>query len=296
MPTPPDQPHLDHLHRYLFAQYTVRGELVTVNSTLQDILAGHAYPPAVERLLAEMLVATSLLTATLKFNGDITMQLQGDGPLSLAVVNGNHHLQMRAVARVNGEIAQDSTLRQMVGEAILVMTVTPAEGERYQGIVALEGDNINQLLENYFRHSEQLPTRLFIHCRQQQGRWQAGGVLLQVMPTTGTKLEEFAHLAILTETLNAQELFTLPANEVLYRLYHQEEVTLLGSQSVVFRCHCSRSRTEQALHTIDPEEIKQMLQQDGEIDMQCDYCGTHYIFTTENLFTLPSEDSPLPDK
>ncbi|WP_016679298.1 Hsp33 family molecular chaperone HslO, partial [Yersinia pestis] len=153
----------DQLHRYLFANHAVRGELVSVNETYQQVLANHDYPPAVQKLLGEMLVATSLLTATLKFDGDITVQLQGgDGPLTLAVINGNNRQEMRGVARVKGEISDDSTLQEMVGNGYLVITITPAQGERYQGVVALEGETIAACLENYFMQSEQLPTRLFI--------------------------------------------------------------------------------------------------------------------------------------
>ncbi|MGL4858565.1 MAG: Hsp33 family molecular chaperone HslO [Enterobacteriaceae bacterium] len=282
----------DQLHRYLFNHHSVRGELVTVSETLQPILANHHYPLPVERLLAEMLVATSLLTATLKFSGHIAMQLQGDGPLSLAVINGNHHQEMRGVARVKGEISEQATLKEMIGNGVLVITLTPSEGERYQGIVPLEGDTIAQLLENYFLQSEQLPTRLFIHCSHQQTQWQAGGMLLQVLPVAEARLEHFEHLSVLTETLTDQELFTLTSNQLLYRLYHQEEVTLLGSQPVSFRCHCSRERTSQALLSIERQEVEQILQQEGKIDMQCDYCGTHYLFTAQDIIRLYQEDSP----
>ncbi len=122
----------DQLHRYLFENYAVRGELVTVSETLEQILANHTYPQPVKTVLAELLVATSLLTATLKFAGDITVQLQGDGPLQLAVINGNNQQQLRGVARVQGEIADDADLKTMVGNGYLVITISPEEGERYQ--------------------------------------------------------------------------------------------------------------------------------------------------------------------
>ena len=119
----------DQLHRYLFENYAVRGELVTVSETLEQILANHTYPQPVKTVLAELLVATSLLTATLKFAGDITVQLQGDGPLQLAVINGNNQQQLRGVARVQGEIADDADLKTMVGNGYLVITISPEEGE-----------------------------------------------------------------------------------------------------------------------------------------------------------------------
>ena len=201
----------DQLHRYLFENHAVRGELVTVSETLEQILDGHSYPQPVKNVLSELLVATSLLTATLKFDGDITVQLQGDGPMSLAVINGNNHQQLRGVARVQGDIPEDADLKTLVGNGYLVITISPAEGERYQGVVGLEGDTLAACLEDYFQRSEQLPTRLIIRTGESEGKPAAGGLLLQVMPAQNAKPEDFEHLATLTDTIKAEELFTLPA-------------------------------------------------------------------------------------
>lgn len=273
----------DQLHRYLFENHAVRGELVTVGDTYRHILANHDYPAPVQRLLGEMLVATSLLTATLKFSGDITVQLQGDGPLKLAVINGNHQQQMRGVARIQGDIPAESTLREMVGNGYLAITITPTDGERYQGVVGLEGDSVADCLENYFQQSEQLPTRLFIRTGEHQGRQVAAGMLLQVLPAKSTGRDDFEHLAQLTSTIKAEELFSLAANDVLYRLYHQEAVTLYPPQDVTFQCHCSRERCADALMTLEQKEIDEMLEQDGDIDMHCDYCGNHYLFSKQDI-------------
>ncbi|MDY4381184.1 Hsp33 family molecular chaperone HslO [Pectobacterium brasiliense] len=281
----------DQLHRYLFENYAVRGELVTVNKTYQRILTNHDYPAAVQTLLGEMLVATSLLTATLKFSGDITVQLQGDGPLKLAVINGNHQQQMRGVARLQGDIAPGSSLKEMVGNGYLVITITPTDGERYQGVVGLEGETVAECLESYFQQSEQLPTRLFIRTGQHDGKQAAAGMLLQVLPAQDADRNDFDHLAQLTTTVKADELFTLPATEVLYRLYHQEEVTVYEPQDVEFRCHCSRDRCADALMTLSDQEVNEMIEQDGEIDMHCDYCGTHYLFNSLDIRAIRQDSS-----
>lgn len=144
-------------------------------------------------VLAELLVATSLLTATLKFAGDITVQLQGDGPLQLAVINGNNQQQLRGVARVQGEIADDADLKAMVGNGYLVITISPEEGERYQGVVGLEGDTLAACTEDYFQRSEQLPTRLIIRTGEHEGQPMAGGMLLQVMPAQDAQTADFEH-------------------------------------------------------------------------------------------------------
>ncbi|HCM6912527.1 Hsp33 family molecular chaperone HslO [Klebsiella aerogenes] len=282
----------DQLHRYLFESYAVRGELVTVSDTLEQILANHSYPQPVKTVLSELLVATSLLTATLKFAGDITVQLQGDGPLSLAVINGNNQQQLRGVARVQGEIPEGADLKTLVGNGYLVITISPQEGERYQGVVGLEGDTLAACLEDYFQRSEQLPTRLFIRTGEHDGKAVAGGMLLQVMPAQDAQLNDFEHLATLTETIKAEELFTLPATDVLWRLYHEEEVTVYDPQDVEFKCTCSRQRCADALKTLPDEEVDSILADEGEIDMHCDYCGNHYLFNAMDIAEIRNNASP----
>ncbi|WP_449566924.1 Hsp33 family molecular chaperone HslO [Lelliottia nimipressuralis] len=282
----------DQLHRYLFEQFAVRGELVTVSETWKQILENHSYPQPVKNILGELLVATSLLTATLKFAGDITVQLQGDGPMILAVINGNNQQQMRGVARVQGEVPEGADLKTLVGNGFLVITITPEEGERYQGVVGLEGDTLAACLEDYFLRSEQLPTRLFIRTGEVDGQLAAGGMLLQVLPAQNAQGNDFEHLATLTETIKAEELFTLPANEVLWRLYHEEEVTLYDPQDVEFKCTCSRERCAGALRTLPDEEIDSIMAEDGEIDMNCDYCGSHYVFNSMDIAEIRNNASP----
>lgn len=282
----------DQLHRYLFENYAVRGELVTVSETWKQILENHSYPQPVKNILGELLVATSLLTATLKFAGDITVQLQGDGPMSLAVINGNNRQQMRGVARVQGDIADDADLKTLVGNGYLVITITPEEGERYQGVVGLEGDTLAACLEDYFLRSEQLPTRLFIRTGDVEGAPAAGGMLLQVLPAQDTQVVDFEHLATLTETIKAEELLTLPAQDVLWRLYHEEEVTLYDPQDVEFKCTCSRERCAGALKTLPDEEVDSIIAEEGEIDMHCDYCGNHYLFNAMDIAEIRNNASP----
>ena len=282
----------DQLHRYLFENVAVRGELVTVSETLEQVLENHSYPQPVKNVLAELLVATSLLTATLKFSGDITVQLQGDGPMSLAVINGNNHQQLRGVARVQGDIPADASLKTLVGNGYLVITIAPEEGERYQGVVGLEGDTLAACLEDYFLRSEQLPTRLVIRTGEHEGKMAAGGILLQVMPAQNAQAQDFEHLATLTDTIKAEELFTLPANDVLWRLYHEEEVTVYDPQSVEFKCTCSRERCADALKTLPDEEVDSIIADDGEIDMHCDYCGSHYVFNAMDIAEIRNNASP----
>ncbi|EKT60833.1 Hsp33 family molecular chaperone HslO [Providencia sneebia] len=282
----------DQLHRFLFEQHAVRGEMITVDNTFAQILENHDYPEAVKTLLGELLVATSLLTATLKFDGDITVQIQGDGPVKLAVINGNNLQQMRGVARVDGPVVAGSSLKQMVGNGFIVITITPNQGERYQGIVALEGETIEECIDSYFRQSEQLATRLFIRVDVTDGKAIAGGMLLQVLPAAKEDSHDiFDHLVQLTATIKGSELSTLDVKEVLHRLYHEEDVTLYDPQSVEFRCSCSRERCENTLVTLPEEEVMEILQKDGKIDMECEFCGSHYVFVESDIQGLKKEQN-----
>lgn len=266
------------LHRYLFEDLSVRGELVQLDTAYQQIIANKDYPQPLQNLLGELLVATSLLTATLKFEGSITLQLQGDGPVSLVVINGDHDQKIRGVARWEGQIADDANLHQMIGKGHLVITISPDKGERYQGVVGLEGDTLSEVLEDYFERSEQLKTRLWFRTGEHDGQAHAAGMLLQIMPDGTGSADDFEHLEKLTETIKNEELFSLEANEVLYRLYNQEKVQLFEAQPVEFFCGCSRERSAGAIATVAKEELDDILKTEGEVALHCDYCGSTYSF------------------
>ncbi|UUM30529.1 Hsp33 family molecular chaperone HslO [Vibrio japonicus] len=274
------------LNRYLFEDLSVRGELVQLDEVYQRIITSKEYPAALQKLLGELLVSTTLLTATLKFEGSITLQLQGDGPVSLVVINGDNNQKVRGVARWEGEIADDATIHDMMGKGHLVITIDPKQGERYQGIVGLEGDNLTDIIEGYFANSEQLKTRLWIRTGEHEGIAHAAGMLIQVMPDGTGAPEDFEHLEQLTNTVKDEELFSLGANELLYRLYNQEKVRIFEPQPVEFHCGCSRERSGAAIITIDRAEVNDILTEIGTISLHCDYCGTSYTFDEAEVSEL----------
>ncbi|OZB04919.1 MAG: Hsp33 family molecular chaperone [Idiomarina sp. 34-48-12] len=271
----------DKLLRYTFLEQDVRGELVQLSTSYQRMILGHNYPAPVQRLLGELMAATSLLTATLKFEGHISIQIQGDGPVNFVAVNGSHHQELRGIARVRADIADDmNDLRTLMGaKAVMVITLTPLEGERYQGVVSADNVSIAGVVEDYFLQSEQLRTRIWLHADGEH----AAGMMLQVMPAAGTTLEAFEHLEHLTDTITAAELFTLPGEQVLHRLYHEEHVELYPAQPVSFKCGCSREGTLEALASVSPEELREILAEEGAVVMTCDYCQTQYRFTEQDL-------------
>lgn len=271
----------DALLRFLFQQKHVRGELSYINDSLQQMLENHQYPLPVKQLLAELVVATSLLTATLKFEGEIAMQLQGDGPVKFAAVNGNHLQQFRGVARLQAELQGDS-FNDLIGQGYLVVTITPLQGERYQGIIPLTGNSLTETLEAYFAQSEQLPTRLYLFTDiNKQNR--AAGLMLQVLPVEQDKArEDFNELVTLSDTLTATELLDLPAEEVLYRLFHQEQVEIFPTQAISFVCGCSKQKCESALFSLGRAVVAEQMALGG-LDMSCEYCNTSYHFTVNDL-------------
>lgn len=280
----------DIIARFAFRNHDVRGELVRLQESYQALIANHDYPVGVQKLLGELMAVTSLLTATLKFEGHINVQIQGNGPLNYATVNGSHDQALRGVARLT-DTPKDHSFLGLVGEgAYLVITLSPEHGEEYQGVVSIEGDSLASTIEAYFEQSEQLPTKVWLFAKPEQGF--AGGFFLQVLPASDKDTEGFDHLSTLAATLTAEELFNLPTEQVLHRLYHEEDVELYPEHNVRFFCGCSRERTETALRSIANAELHDIIAEKGELRLTCDYCLTDYIFTAFDVDALNAHEAP----
>ncbi|MFT5758238.1 MAG: molecular chaperone Hsp33 [Alteromonadaceae bacterium] len=268
----------DVLNRYLFDDLHVRGELVQLQQTYKDIVSLHDYPPAVSQLLGELVAATCLLTATLKFEGEIAVQLQGDGPIGYLAVNGNHQQEMRGIVRLSQE-TEETTLQGLIGKGTMVITIRPSQGEPYQGVVALEKETLADCLAHYFEVSEQIPTKIWLFSDHE--KQQAAGSLVQLLPDGDSKekqLLDFEHLCQMTNTIKSDEIFTLDAQTLLYRLYHQEKVQLFEPQQVSYQCSCSEAKCLTTIAQIEPSELKSIIKEQGSVSMTCDYCMTTYAF------------------
>jgi molecular chaperone Hsp33 len=273
----------DVLNRYLFDGKHARGELVQLTKTYQEIIALHEYPLGVQTLLGELVAATCLLTATLKFEGEITVQLQGDGPISYMSVNGDHNQNMRGIARL-AEPTEGVGLRALVGKGTMVITIRPEKGEPYQGVVALDKDNLADCLAHYFEVSEQIPTKIWLF--NNNDNTQVAGSLIQLLPDGDNKekqLSDFEHLCQLTNTIKPDEIFSLDAESLLYRLYHQEEVRLFEPQDVNYQCSCSEEKCLTAIAQIAPSELASIIEEQGCVSMTCEYCLTTYKFDEAKL-------------
>lgn len=273
----------DILNRYLFDNLHARGELVNLSQTFQEIVAPHNYPSGVKNLLGELVAATCLLTATLKFEGEIAVQLQGDGPIGYMAVNGNNLQEMRGIARMSSE-TDATSLQDLIGKGNMVITIRPKNGEPYQGVVALEEETLAECLAHYFEVSEQIPTKIWLFTDENTS--QIAGTLIQLLPDAGDKAQQeadFDHLCQLTNTIKSDEIFSVDSQELLYRLYHQEEVRLFDPQAISYKCSCSEEKCLNAISQIEPSELDNIIVEQGSVSMTCDYCLTTYQFKRPQL-------------
>ena len=257
--------------------------LVHLDQTWQRVLESHDYPPAISAVLGQLMAATALLASTIKDETSLKAEIRGSGPLTLAAIECNSRGEMRALARWDGPLGNIASggLSALVGNGLLVMTTEPPKGERYQGIVSLEGDTIATVLERYFRDSEQLPTRLWLSADEQR----ATGLLLQQIP--GEREEDsWERLQVLSDTVTHQELLELPREQLLHRLYHQEELKMFASKGHQFNCGCSRERVGQMLISLGRQEVEETLEQEGEVKVDCEFCNQVYLFDEQGIARL----------
>ena len=274
----------DTLQRFLFDGAPVRGALVRLDGAWQQVLARRAYPAPLKNILGQMMAAAQLMSANLKFDGALILQLHGSGPLRLAVVECNHDRTVRATAKWDGDLPEAPILDLLGGAGQFVITLEPKldKSQTWQGIVALEGDSIGQMLENYMLRSEQLDTRLILASNDST----AAGMLLQRLPDGHGEPEGWDRVRILGGTLQADELLTLPAADILHRLFHEETVRVFEPEAVSFSCNCSRERVGNMLKMLGGQEVGEVLVEQGSVEIVCDYCNQHYVFDEDDANEL----------
>ncbi|MEH6824198.1 MAG: Hsp33 family molecular chaperone HslO [Motiliproteus sp.] len=264
----------DQLQRFIFDDADVRGVLVGLENSYQQTLDGHDYPAPVRRLLGEMLAAVALLSSTLKFEGRLSLQARGDGVVSLLMSECTRQNHLRGIARIDGEVDSEALLT-LLGHGQLVITIEPDQGKRYQGVVALDQPDLARCLEQYFEHSEQLATRIML-CADGQ---HAAGMLLQALPSNDQAenyVENWNRISHLGATLSDQELLELDNETLLVRLFHEETVRVYEPSELIFKCDCSKDRCLGALRTLSDPELEEMLDEQGGIEMDCQFCNSRY--------------------
>lgn len=273
----------DHIQRILFDDLDVRGVVSRLEESYQAVLSKATYPPVIQRVLGEMLAAVSLLSSTLKFEGRLSLQAQGEGNLRLLLAECSHHQELRAIARYEGEIDAGVAFNQLLVNGRLAITIEPDEGSRYQGVVPLEQGTLAACLEDYFRQSEQLGTS--IRLAADGGR--AGGLMVQVLPAKGSGDEDWQRISMLAATVKADELLELDNETLLYRLFHEETCRLYDPEPLRFHCDCSPERSAEALRMMTEEELlKLAAEQGGAIEVRCHFCNQLYTFDSADIQAL----------
>ena len=297
-------PSNDLLHRFLFDDCDIRGEIVTLGDSYREVLSHNQHAPAIQRLLGEFLAAVSLLSSTLKFNGKIILQARGDGVVGTIMAECNFHNRLRGIVRINSdvelsdELANQGSLQQLLGNGVLVITIEPQRSEnfegkleRHQGIVPMDADNLAGCLEHYFHQSEQLATRLWFAADDQS----VTGFLVQALPQqlitdSDDNRDKWETITTLAGTVTNEELLTLDHTTVLYRLFNEHPLRLFEPKSLHFACSCSRERSASALLSIGQEEVEELLIEKGSIDIDCQFCNQHYHFTASEVRKLLGGD------
>jgi molecular chaperone Hsp33 len=276
--------HQDTLQRFVFENTPVRGNLVNLTQTLQQALNKQHLPTGLRKALGELMAASALLAATLKMNGSLVMQIQSKGALKLLVVECNSDvgttIKMRATAKWAGEVTDNQNLFELIEQGQFMITLDPKIGQAYQGIVPIEGDSISAVLENYMMRSEQIDTKIWLSCNGDS----AAGMLIQKLPETmnqETQIHDediWNRVGYLAGTVTAEELLNLPIETLITRLFHEEDVRLFEPSITQFFCSCTRESVSNMLRMLGDEEINSLIQEQGKIEVNCDFCNAHYAF------------------
>lgn len=303
----------DRLQRFMFEELDIRGALARLDDAWASVRDAQSYPEPVQRLLGEMLTATALLASIVKVKGTLTVQATGDGPLAAVMAECRDRSQLRGIARIRDEdafatenIAEGTAA---LGKGLITITIRPELGDRageaYQGIVPMDGSSLAEALEGYFIQSEQIPTRIWLTADKER----SAGMLIQALPPELARFnhaerqreEDFGRISLLAGTVSASELKDLPGQRLLSRLFFEETVALQQAESLEFSCSCSHERTREALRAMPLSELEQIILEDGEIRMTCQFCQAEYRFDGIDVAAVhapgnahaPSGDDPL---
>ncbi|MHB0991772.1 MAG: Hsp33 family molecular chaperone HslO [Burkholderiales bacterium] len=274
----------DSLTRFMFEHAAVRGEIVSLDETWREVLKHADYPPPLQTLLGELMAAAALLIATLKFDGSMIIQLQSEGAVKLLVVEATSALALRATAKWEGELGEGNFV-ELLGSGRLVITLDPASTDKqaYQGIVPLVGPNVAAALMHYMTQSEQIDTHIVLAADDEC----AAGILVQKLPDkVDADQDAWQRASQLTSTVKAEELLNLDARLILHRLFHEEDLRVFESEQLHFQCSCSRMRVADMLKMLGREEVESVLEEQGKIEVQCEFCNRQYRFDSIDIAQL----------
>ena len=276
----------DLLRRFLFEDLGVRGEWVKLTTSWQGAKQHQQGPENAQLQLGQALAAVVMLSATVKFNGSMILQAQGNGDFKTLVAQSTHDRKIRGLIRSNNHVPVGS-LETMFGQGRLVLTIEPDNANPYQGVVPLQGGNLAAALQTYFEKSEQLKTRLWLFANGTH----AVGLFLQELPSQNSSKADWERIEILADTVTEQELLELDCENLLYKLFNEEKVRLFDAEPVEFRCACSRPRIQRTLRAMGKEELEDILREHGTIQVGCEFCSEQYLFDRVDVEILLSQES-----
>ncbi len=306
----PQPPRWDHALPFQLDALGVRGRLVRLDRTLDEVIERHGYPMAVARPLAEAMVLCAALASSLKYDGIFTLQISGDGPIRLLVTDLTTDGALRGYAQFDSwklavalgagkSEAPEGYVPKLFGRGRLAFTVDQGRHtERYQGVVPLEGGSLADCAHTYFRQSEQLPTGIKIAARRtvEGGRahWRAAALMVQQMPEFDAgrvdvdpeqREDDWRKAVVLMASATETEMLdpALAGSDLLYRLFHQERPRRFERRPFVARCRCSRGRIDRVLRSIKREELDDMRDKDGRVAVKCEFCSTEYVYDDGDL-------------
>lgn len=268
------------LQRFLFENLPIRGERVKLTTSWQEILKRRSYPKIIQKYLGELVTTTALLSATIKIEGKLTVQIETTGALNMLVVQITHDGGFRATATYQNDLPEDASFKELTKDGRVVITIENAHSkESYQGIIPLIDESITEAIERYFETSEQLKTSLFLKDSSDS----LGGLLLQRIPGKLEDEDAFNRLCHLADTVTAEELKELDTQTLLYRLYSEDDIRLFDEEHLHFECQCSRERSIGMLRQLSVEELKNIITEDGKISVTCEFCGQSYEFVEKDM-------------
>jgi molecular chaperone Hsp33 len=297
----------DTLRPFIIENTDIRGEWVHLDESWQELLGASKYPAAVRQVLGEAAAAVCLLAATIKFDGSLILQINGTGPVNMLVIQATSDGHIRGLAQIDEQAEGqqlESRIPDLFGQGqIVISIVTDKENERYQGIIVLQGDTLAHCLDDYFKQSEQIPTRVYLTSDDNS----AAGLLIQQLPGKETadqpilsepddeRSESWAKASSLTNTLTSEELLTLDINTLLHRLFHEDDLRLFDGSKISYQCSCSREKIENTIRSLGKAEVTEIIDEQEKIEIHCDFCNTLYsldVIDIEGIFNQQISQGP----
>ncbi|BCN92866.1 33 kDa chaperonin [Thiomicrorhabdus immobilis] len=281
---------LNAVQRFLFKELNIRGQHIQLQQSWQKMIEERHYPPAIIKLLGELTAMSVLMANGMKHEGRITLQVQGSGPITLLVVDVTHDLKIRGVAKTNQAITTETTLDELLGDGQILMTLENTQTQHhFQSYVPREGDTVAEAFETFLSQSEQLPSKIWLAADETS----LGGVMIQKMPETdGHDEDGWDRILQLTTTVKDEELTTLPAEELLHRLFHEEVLELFTAEEVAYECPKDEERVTNMLKSLGEAEVRHILEEQGEIVIHNEMCNFHMRFNKEDIDALFAEEKP----